>query len=514
MLKKHNLPYKTFTIFYVLIAVILAITNVLMTSITGDLSQAAQNGDLNTIFHFLGFLALIMVVRTAFFALSSFILRKRYANLSYRLRENFVKSLGFRPFRKIENENAGEALSIYSNDLPQASLLFGFSIFQVLVEAVSLVAVFVYMLTIDIFMTLAFFASFPILTAMQFLFSLPIKKKSEVMSEKTAAFNEVVNDSLQNTAIIAAFGIEEKLEDRYLNSYDDFIKSFKSYARTFIVLVLGGMIFSMAPQLAMIIWATFNTINGYMLLGQFVAFTSFVFLAGNWIMMLSQVLSNLQERAAGAKRLDDNIGELKEIETKVLIKEDDFAIKVENLSFEEIIKDLSFEIPKGSKTAIVGPSGSGKSTLLKLILGLYEGGGKITLGSAATYVPQDSFLFPESIAKNIAGEHIDREKLERAAKESGILDFINSLEEGFETILTENAENISGGQKQRIALARAFYTDAPIILFDEATSALDTVTEAAILEDLAQTDKTIVMIAHRESIINFCDNTIEIKGGK
>ncbi|MCL1924892.1 MAG: ABC transporter ATP-binding protein/permease [Defluviitaleaceae bacterium] len=520
ILKKQNLPYKLFFIFYILIAAILVTTAVLMTALTGDLASAAENMNIEAIIHFISFLAIIMLARTAAFSFEAYILRKRYANISYKVRENFIKSLSLKPFRKIENESAGEALSIFSNDLPQSNLLISYSIFRIVLEVLSVLTIFIYMLSINIFMTFIFFATFPILSAVQVMASLPIQKKAKVMSEKTAAFNEIVVDSLQNTTIITSFGLEEKLEERYLKSYDEFINSLKSYIKTFAWLVIGGIMFSLIPQIAIILWAALNVINGYMYLGQFVAFTSFVFIAGSFIMMLTQMLSVIQSQTASAKRLDEHILNNKQDlpNIKKFNTEDDIAIKVTNLTFEDIIKNnddkgLSFEIKKGSKTAIVGVSGSGKSTLLKLLLGLYVGKGDIEINGEVAYVPQNSFLFPESIAKNIAGENIDREKLELASKEAGILDFINSLEKGFETVLTERAENISGGQKQRIALARAFYTEAPIILFDEATSALDEVTEASILEDLSKTNKTIVIVAHRESVILFCDNIIKLKKG-
>jgi len=197
-----------------------------------------------------------------------------------------------------------------------------------------------------------------------------------------------------------------------------------------------------------------------------------------------------------------------------------------------VLDDVSFDIKKGDRVAFVGGSGSGKSTILKLLLGLYtpqEGKlsvmGKDTkdislhsLRNTFAYVPQDSHLFPETIVENITGESeiTDRAKLEKACSDAGILEFIKSLPEGFNATLGESAENVSGGQKQRIALARAFYRDAPIILFDEATSALDPATEAAVLESFntLSKDKTVLMVAHRFKAIDFCDYIIVMENGK
>ena len=196
------------------------------------------------------------------------------------------------------------------------------------------------------------------------------------------------------------------------------------------------------------------------------------------------------------------------------------------------LDDVSFEIKKGARVAFVGGSGSGKSTVLKLLLGLYapQDGALSVMGANVAnvslssrrelfaYVPQDSFLFPESILGNITGESTvtDKPRLEKACRDAGILDFINALPHGFDSELGEAAENVSGGQKQRIALARAFYRDAPIILFDEATSALDPTTEAEVLQSFnaLSEDKTVIMVAHRLRAIDFCDTIVVMDDGK
>jgi len=143
-----------------------------------------------------------------------------------------------------------------------------------------------------------------------------------------------------------------------------------------------------------------------------------------------------------------------------------------------------------------------------------------TLAAAFAYVPQDSFLFPESIADNITGTPApDPARLEAACRDAGIWEFINSLPDKFDGILAESAENVSGGQKQRLALARAFYQDAPIILFDEATSALDPTTEAEVLASFESMishnpGKTLIMVAHRPKAIAFCDTIVMMENGK
>ena len=256
--------------------------------------------------------------------------------------------------------------------------------------------------------------------------------------------------------------------------------------------------------------------------------------------MLSQNLTNLQVAAAGAKRFGGHMPETMNLELNEPLpafvpgEKETTAMRFTDVNFsyteegDHAVSDINLEITKGSKVAFVGGSGSGKSTLLKLMLGLYTptsgqlevfGTEEIPINAFA-YVPQDSFLFPESIGDNIVGSGTpDQAKLETACRDAGIWDFINTLPDKFEGVLSEAAENVSGGQKQRIALARAFYQDAPIILFDEATSALDPITEADVLKSFDimlshEPDKSVIMVAHRPTAIAFCDTIVVMENGK
>jgi ABC-type multidrug transport system fused ATPase/permease subunit len=197
-------------------------------------------------------------------------------------------------------------------------------------------------------------------------------------------------------------------------------------------------------------------------------------------------------------------------------------VSFENVTFgysddAAIFKNTSFSVEKGGITAIAGTSGCGKSTALKLMLGLYKAdGGQISLSSEnITYVPQDCCLLPVSIRENVLGGlPLDDEKLRGACENAGIYSFIQSLSDGFDSVLTESAANVSGGQKQRLAMARAFYRNADILLLDEATSALDPITEQAVLEAfrryIKDYGKTAVVVAHRQAVLEMSDRIITL----
>lgn len=195
---------------------------------------------------------------------------------------------------------------------------------------------------------------------------------------------------------------------------------------------------------------------------------------------------------------------------------------------------LTLSIPAGTSAGFVGPTGAGKTTAIDVILGLLEpaagtlsiDGVPITAENRAHwqteigYVPQSIFLSDDTVAANIAfGESdaaIDREAVIRAARLAHLDEFVESLPQGYDTVIGERGMRFSGGQRQRIGIARALYRNPDIVVFDEATSALDTVTERAVMDAIRtlQGQKTVIMIAHRLSTVSHCDNIFFLKDGR
>lgn len=197
-----------------------------------------------------------------------------------------------------------------------------------------------------------------------------------------------------------------------------------------------------------------------------------------------------------------------------------------------ILNGLSFEVPAGSTTAIVGPSGAGKSTIGRLLFRFYDPqGGRVLVGgeeialvtqdslrAAIGIVPQDSVLFNESLAYNIAygAEGVDMALVEQAARDAALMPLIGRLPQGFDTMVGERGLKLSGGEKQRVAIARTLVKNPPILLLDEATSALDTRTEQEILGTLKRLEegRTTIAIAHRLSTIADADNILVLDHGR
>lgn len=225
---------------------------------------------------------------------------------------------------------------------------------------------------------------------------------------------------------------------------------------------------------------------------------------------------------------DENLGDEKvSFEKDLVLKNVNFAYKNKPLLFE----NLNFTLKKGEKIAFIGESGSGKSTLVDMLMGLLPpnsgeilvDGQKLSAQNLKNfrqkigYIPQQIYLFNDTIAKNIAfGEEFDEKMLERVIKQANLQSFITSLKDGANTLVGDGGGNLSVGQKQRIAIARALYLSPQILVLDEATSALDNESEAKIMSEIYKisSDKTLIIIAHRLNTIEQCDKIYRVEKGK
>lgn len=225
---------------------------------------------------------------------------------------------------------------------------------------------------------------------------------------------------------------------------------------------------------------------------------------------------------------DENLGDEKvSFEKDLALKNVNFAYKNKPLLFE----NLNFTLKKGEKIAFIGESGSGKSTLVDILMGLLPpNSGEILVDGRNLnaqnlknfrqkigYIPQQIYLFNDTIAKNIAfGEELDEKKLAQVIKQANLKEFITSLKDGANTLVGDGGGNLSVGQKQRIAIARALYLSPQILVLDEATSALDNESEAKIMSEIYKisSDKTLIIIAHRLNTIEKCDKIYRVEKGK
>ncbi|MCL2188072.1 MAG: ABC transporter ATP-binding protein/permease [Defluviitaleaceae bacterium] len=542
-IKNANFRYAPVLVLYIFATCGAAVALVVMNRLSGQMGEAALYENTSTLIRLLILLTGVMAVRAVFSAAATFSMARCASEVGYGLRGNFVRYFLRVPFFQVERAASGERLSLFTNDAPKAEQLVATGLFDLISDFISFVSAFVFLLILSPrFTGISFLAAIGMLI-LQVALAMPLQRWATRMSEKKAAFNAVVNDSLQNLSLVAAYNLEELLEARYMHVYGQYFAALKKFAVSLGIMVGSMMAILMSPLIVIFTILAFAVIGGEMTLAEFIAFVTTVTIASGSVMMLAQNVGRLAEAMAGAKRLHENTDFPLEntAETDTLTPQITGDITFNNVSFAYNAEDetptyalenASFTIRGGSRVAIVGASGSGKSTILKLLLGLYrptagsitingqdisQGDGMRGLRASCAYVPQDSFLFPVSIGENIAaGGEIRLADMEKACAQAGILDFIQSLPDQFNGTLTEAADNISGGQRQRLAMARAFYKNAPIILFDEATASLDPATEAAVLAGFAEATrgKTVIMVAHRPQAIAACDVVIHVSEGR
>ncbi|MBS4979671.1 MAG: ABC transporter ATP-binding protein [Clostridiales bacterium] len=309
-----------------------------------------------------------------------------------------------------------------------------------------------------------------------------------------------------------------------LNRHEAFQSSLTNF---FILLFSFGMLFFM-------LW---NYENGNVTYQEMIL--SVMGMMGSFgpVVALSNLSNNLNQTLASGERvlsLLEETPQVKETEGKeaTVFK----GAKAEGVSFsyeeEEILKDYTISFPKGKVVGIHGASGSGKSALLRLLMRFWDAErGTISISgknikevntqdlrNMESYVTQETYLFHDSLANNIAvgKPGASLEEIQEAAKKAAVHDFIMSLPKGYETEAGELGDTLSGGEKQRIGIARAFLHDAPFLLLDEPTSNLDSLNEGMILKALKESrkNKTIVLVSHRESTMNLADVVYEMENGR
>lgn len=364
------------------------------------------------------------------------------------------------------------------------------------------------------------------------------------MNEMDSRANQRAIDSLLNFETVKYFGNEDFESKRY----DENLKHYQSAAilsqKSLAILNLGQQAI-IAVGLVLILWrATQGVVDGSMTLGDLVLVNTLMIQLYIPLNFLGVIYREMKQSITDMDRMFALLSadqEIKDRENAPALVIYDFArgpeVRFENVYFSynakrEILKDVSFTIPAGTITAVVGQSGAGKSTLARLLFRFYDvqsgmilvDGQNIqdvqqaSLRKAIGIVPQDTVLFNDTIAYNIAygSPGASLEAIQEAARAAQMSQFIEHLPEGYETQVGERGLKLSGGEKQRVAIARTLLKKPALLIFDEATSALDSKTERAFQEELFNLarNRTTLIIAHRLSTVVHADQILVMDHGK
>ena len=435
----------------------------------------------------------------------------------------------------------GNLMSLFTNDLDTVQECFGWGVMMFCD------AVFMGMLTVskmwvmDPFLTILSLIPMALLLCSATVLGSYMAKKWDKRQAAFSALSDFAQESFSGIAVIKAF-VKESLElmaFKKLNVENE--DANVAHTKASVLMRILVMLFVESVICVILGYGGYLVYKGSFSAGQLVEFISY-FTSVVWPIMAVSELIDMTSRGRASL---DRVGELLDAEVTVTdrsgVRELENVrgdIEFKNLTFRypdgefDALENVSFTIRAGENVGLVGKTGSGKTTLVDLLLRTYnvpdgtvflDGQDVNTLSirsvrGACAYVPQDNFLFSDTIENNIAFgiEDWDREKIIEAAKLADVDENIQSFQRGYDTVLGERGVTVSGGQKQRISIARALLKDSPVLILDDSVSAVDTKTEKAILGNLRATraGKTTILIAHRISTIESLDKILFLEDGR
>ena len=435
----------------------------------------------------------------------------------------------------------GNLMSLFTNDIETVHDCFGWGT-MMLADALFLGGLaIVKMAMMNGFLTLFTLIPMAFLLAVSLIVSRYMTMKWDVRQQAFSDLSDFSQESFSGIAVIKAFVKEAKELWAFKKLNDKNEEANVDYTKISVLLHIFVTLFVESVICVILGYGGYLVYNDTLNAGQLMEFIGY-FTSVIWPFM---AVSELIEMSSRGKASLKRIGELLESKQDVFDREDAIPIenvagKIEfkNLSFRhataefEALEDVTFTIEAGENVGLIGKTGSGKTTLVDLIMRNYNVAdgclfvdgkdvNEVTIASLRSYiayVPQDNFLFSDTIANNIAfaSDAKDQIAVERAAELAAVSGNIEEFPDKYETVLGERGVTVSGGQKQRISIARALMVDAPILILDDSLSAVDTKTERTLLRNLREerAGKTTILIAHRISTIEQMDKIVYIEDGR
>lgn len=488
----------------------------------------------------LGGLMILMALMRGFFL---FLVRQTIIVMSRRI-EFDLKNEIFEQYQNLplsfyRRNNTGDLMNRISEDVSRVRMYLGPGIMYGINLLVLFPMVIYEMLRVNAELTFYALLPLPILSLSIYFVNNIINKRSEEIQQSLSDLSTHVQEAFSGIRVIKAFVREVDSATKFETESEKY--KHRSLKLTFVNALFFPLIMALiglSVILTIYIGGT-KVIKGEITYGNIAEFVIYVNMLTWPVTALGWITSINQRAAASQKRINEFLKEKNHIvSTEDLDKDLAGDLVFDNVSFVypdsgiQALKNISFDVKAGESIAIIGTTGSGKSTIANLMLRLYDAeSGQIKLDDTNIeklnissmrnqmgYVPQDVFLFSDSIANNIAfgGEKISKEKIHQAAKDADLYDNVIDFTEGFETMLGERGITLSGGQKQRASIARAIVRDPKILILDDALSAVDTNTENTILNSLADIMKgrTTVIISHRVSSAKLADKIIVLDDGQ
>lgn len=453
------------------------------------------------------------------------------------LRSRAVDSILHMPMARLDAVHSGDHLSRLTNDAGVVRHYLYFELYWLVSAPLEGLLSLVYLFYLDWIMSLVTLALIPVFILLTARVTKPVHAFSGRLQQDLAEVNSVTQDALGGSEVVKAFNLQERMEERHEARLAGAVESGLRLARQQAWVRLASLASGLLPLLVPLALGGWFAVQGRITVGTLLAFLQLLNSVSHPLQRLPNAMGAHQKAMASLDRLHQLIdGPRERQDGEEFSNGQDVILEARDLVFGyengDVIRGLSFALRRGETVALVGPSGAGKTTVFKLLAGLYApAAGQVLLyrrpltewNLAAArrqmaMVSQDTFLFPGTIAENIAlgKPGATRAEIIDAARQANAHEFIRQLPDGYDHILTERGGNLSGGQRQRIAIARAILLNAPILLLDEATSALDTESERLVQDalDKMAASRTTLVIAHRLSTIRNADRILVMDEGK
>ncbi len=435
--------------------------------------------------------------------------------------------------------NTGDLMNRVTEDVSRVRMYLGPSIMYAINTAVLFVMVIYAMLTVNANLAIYSLLPLPVLALSIYLVNTEINHRSERIQERLSGLSSFVQESFSGIRVIKSYVRESFISSSFRKESEayktDSLSLVKVQALFYpVMLLLAG-----SSTLITVYVGGIEVMKGNITAGNIAEFIVYVNLLTFPVLSLGWVTSLIQRAAASQKRINEYLQMVSEIDQP---KAPTIDIKG-NIEFKNVgfvypdtkivaLKEVSFTVAPGELIAIIGRTGSGKSTIANLLMRMYDcTSGEILIDgkpirtlnlenyrAQTGFVPQEVFLFSDTIANNIAFsvDKMDIQRVENAARSAAVYDNITAFDQGFETMIGERGVTLSGGQKQRVSIARAVFKQPKILIFDDCLSAVDTKTEEEILNNLGEVmvGRTCLLIAHRISTIKNADKIIVLDDGQ
>ncbi|HOQ07997.1 MAG TPA: ABC transporter ATP-binding protein [Clostridiales bacterium] len=496
-------------------------------------------GDWKNLFVIGGIMVIVNVVAVVCSRLRMLIMGRVSNNIILTIRQQLYSHIQKLSFSFFDSRPTGKILSRIIGDVNSLNDVFANSVTSLIPELVKIIAVVVIMMLMNYRLGLVALITLPFMLVVFFFISTTSRKRWQINRKKSSNLNAFTHEDFSGIRVVQSFAAEQETSSTFLQLCNEWRDSFVRAVRI-------NDFFWPTTEMSwgigtiLVFWFGSRMIEtGNITPGLLVAFTSYVSMFWQPIMNISNFYNQLVTNMAGAERIFEILDiepDIKDRPDAKPLPEIKGNVSFRNVTFgydegQEVLKDVSFDVPAGQTIALVGSTGAGKTTIVNLICRFYEvTSGEVlidghnvndvtqeSLRSQIGMMPQDTFLFSASIMENIRYGKLDAtdEEVIEAAKAVSAHDFIMKLEKGYQTEVNERGTRLSAGQRQLIAFARALLANPRILILDEATASIDTHTERLVQQGIRKLleGRTSFVIAHRLSTIRNADRIMVVEDG-